>query len=76
MILTAKHANGSKDDVIEAWSMRDARSMMHGRMSSIYGDDVYIEYFEDRGLVWSRREDSIDDDGARAVASIHESGES
>jgi len=33
---------------------------------------AYIEEFEDRTLVWDSEEDSIDDDGAKAIASIWE----
>lgn len=35
-----------------------------------YGRDVHIELCGDRWLVWTSEEDSIDDDGARAIASI------
>jgi hypothetical protein len=64
--LVAKHSNGAPDT--EAVD----RNTMAAQMSRLYGDDVYIEYFADRGLVWMTEADSVNDDGARAIASIYE----
>jgi hypothetical protein len=70
--LTAKHSNGAPDTTAIGVSLEDARNRMAAQMIRLYGDDVYLEYFADRGLVWTTEEDSIDDDGARAVASIYD----
>jgi len=63
--LTAKHTNGAPD------TTAIGKDAMAAQMIRLYGDDVYIEYFEDRGIVWANEEMSEDDDGARAVASIY-----
>lgn len=71
--LRATFTNGDRESTVEASTVEEARGLMQTEMLRRFGGDAEIEYFEDRGLVWSCEEDSIDDDGARAVASIYES---
>ena len=64
-MLTAKHANGLPS------TTAPTKGGIREEMIQMYGDDVYIEYFDDRGLVWRTEDDAVDDDGQRAVASIY-----
>lgn len=72
IVLRATFTNGDRDSRVEASTIGEARFLMQTEMFRRFGGDTEIEYFEDRGLVWSCEEDSIGDDGTRAVASIYE----
>lgn len=59
------YSNGNAPD--HADSYEDAVQLVRNQ----WGERCYAEQFADRALVWRNEQDSVDDDGANALASIY-----
>lgn len=66
---TINYSNGSKSTGLESYEAAKAEVLAEYPEAEI-GHDGDLDGFGSRTLCWASEEDSIDDDGARAVATI------
>jgi hypothetical protein len=66
---TISWTNGARDEQADSYEAAKAIVLAQYPDAEI-GHDGDLEGFGDRTLCWATAEDSVDDDGARAVCSI------